>query len=268
MQEKRPLAKLIRRDDKAVRRPRNVLFLGASMDALTMEETVCAIDRRIASHTFTQYGDINVATLVRMQSDDAIRRAVQASDILNADGMGVVWGARLAGLGVLERVAGVDLFDRLLAMAAQRHYPVYLLGARQKVVVAVAARSVKRHAGLEVAGFHDGYFWDDEAAMVQEIRASGAKLLFVGISSPKKEQFISRWRINLGVDFVMGVGGAFDVVAGAVRRAPVWLQRCGFEWLYRTYQEPRRMWRRYTVTNTKYAWLLLREIIRKRLDIA
>ncbi|GGI98696.1 hypothetical protein GCM10007978_40640 [Shewanella hanedai] len=91
------------------------------------------------------------------------------------------------------------------------------------------------------------------------IRQSGAKLLFVAITSPKKENFINKWQDKLGVDFVMGVGGTFDVVAGKVKRAPLWMQKYGLEWLYRVIQEPGRMWKRYLVTNTKFAWLILKE---------
>src|SRR5690606_14592871 len=114
------------------------------------------------------------------------------------------------------------------------------------------------YPGLNVAGYHHGYFWDDEQAMVEKVRASGAQLLFVAITSPKKENFINRWRDQLGVTFVMGVGGTFDVVAGKVKRAPLWMQRWGLEWFYRVMQEPGRMWKHYLVTNSQFAWLLLK----------
>jgi N-acetylglucosaminyldiphosphoundecaprenol N-acetyl-beta-D-mannosaminyltransferase len=177
--------------------------------------------------------------------------------------MGVVWAARMLGFAVPERVAGVDLFDDLLAMAARRGFPVFLLGGTPEVVQATAKIVAQRHPALIVSGYHHGYFWDDEQAVVDKIGASGARLLFVAITSPKKENFINRWRAQLGVDFVMGVGGTFDVVAGKVRRAPVWMQRCGFEWLYRVIQEPGRMWRRYLTTNLKFAGLLFKTMLRK-----
>jgi N-acetylglucosaminyldiphosphoundecaprenol N-acetyl-beta-D-mannosaminyltransferase len=113
--------------------------------------------------------------------------------------------------------------------------------------------------GLHVAGYHDGYFWDDEEKVVEQIRASGAKLFFVAISSPLKENFINRWKDTLGVDFVMGGGGTFDVVAGKVLRAPVWMQLAGLEWLYRLIQEPRRMWKRYLISNLRFAMMLCAE---------
>jgi N-acetylglucosaminyldiphosphoundecaprenol N-acetyl-beta-D-mannosaminyltransferase len=173
--------------------------------------------------------------------------------------MGVVLGARFCGHTIPERVAGVDLFHALLAMSARRDFPVFLLGAEQVVVDKTTAVVEKLYPGLKVEGHHHGYFWDDEEAVVNQIKASGAKLLFVAITSPKKENFINKWQDKLGVDFVMGVGGTFDVVAGKVKRAPLWMQEYCLEWLYRVIQEPRRMWKRYLVTNSQFAWLLIKE---------
>ena len=108
------------------------------------------------------------------------------------------------------------------------------------------------------------FFWDDEEAVVAKIRESGAKLLFVAITSPKKENFINRRKEQLGVNFVMGVGGTFDVVAGKVRRAPVFIQKLGMEWLYRLCQEPRRLFKRYMITNVQFLWMVMRSKICER----
>ncbi len=139
-----------------------------------------------------------------------------------------------------------------------------MLANTEEVVSKTAEVELAQNAGLKLAGFHHGYFWDDEQAVVDLIRNSGARLLFVAITSPKKENFINKWRDQLGVDFVMGVGGTFDVVAGKVTRAPLWMQNAGLEWLYRVIQEPGRMWKRYLLTNSTFAWLLLKEKLRKR----
>ncbi len=232
-------------------------FLGAPMHALTMSETLSLIEQRMSAGKFTQHSVVNVAKLVHMQSDTELYQSVASCDIINIDGMGVVWGARLLGHRVPGRVAGIDLFLALIELAARNAHPVYLLGASPEVVDETRARLVAMHPDLNVAGHHHGYFWNDERAVVERIRSSGAKLLFVAISSPKKENFIHRWRDELGVSFVMGVGGSFDVVAGAVTRAPVWMQKTGLEWLYRVIQEPGRMWKRYLTTNVLYSWLIL-----------
>lgn len=237
---------------------KRIEVLGCPMDVATMGETVDWIDQRITAKQFTQHVVVNVAKLVHMRKDPQLDDSVRECDIINIDGQGVVLGARMLGHDVPERVAGVDLFHALLAMSARKGYSVYLLGAKEEVVSATAAKVQALYPGLEVAGYHHGYFWNDEKAVVDKIRASGARLLFVAITSPKKENFINRWRDQLGVSFVMGVGGTFDVVAGKVKRAPLWMQKWGLEWFYRVLQEPRRMWKRYLVTNCRFAWLLLK----------
>lgn len=236
-----------------------ISFLNSHMDITTMGETVTFIKDRIASNSFTQHVVVNVAKLVHMQKDQQLKESVEACDIINIDGMGVVLGARFLGHNVPERVAGVDLFHNLIAMAEQEEFPVYLLGATDEVVAKTAETIQAHHPQLRLAGYHHGYFWDDEEAVVNKIKASGAKLLFVAITSPKKENFINKWQDQLGVNFVMGVGGTFDVVAGKVSRAPLWMQKYGLEWLYRVIQEPGRMWKRYLVTNSKFGWYLLRD---------
>lgn len=228
------------------------------MDVGSMAETASAIETAVREGRFLQHSVVNVAKLVQMRSDRELKEAVESCDIVNIDGMGVVWGARFLGLDVPERVAGIDLFNELIARSASNGFSVFLLGARPEVVARVARLLVERYPSLRIAGAHHGYFWDEEEAIVKMIRDSGARLLFVAISSPMKEKFINRWQRELGVSFVMGVGGTFDVVAGKVARAPVWMQRAGLEWFYRLVQEPRRMWKRYLVTNMQFAWLLVK----------
>ncbi|TMO26534.1 WecB/TagA/CpsF family glycosyltransferase [Pseudoalteromonas sp. S4741] len=237
---------------------KRIEFLKAPMDIATMQETVSFIESRIEQKQFLQHVVVNVAKIVNMQKDPVLAESVKACEVINIDGMGVVFGARFLGHDVPERVAGVDLFHELLAMSAKRDFPVFLLGATEEVVNKTAEVVKAQNPNLNIAGYHDGYFWQDEEAVVTKIRESGAKLLFVAITSPKKENFINKWQDKLGVDFVMGVGGTFDVVAGKVKRAPQWMQKAGFEWLYRVIQEPGRMWKRYLITNSKFAYLLIK----------
>jgi len=235
------------------------------MHPWTMRKTVDEISRRIGEGVFTQHAVVNVAKLVNMGKDTVLRESVVGCDIINTDGMGVVLGARLLGHRVPERVAGVDLFHELLAMSVRKGYSVFLLGATNEVVKTTASKVQELYPGLILAGYHHGYFWENEREVVDKIRRSGAKLLFVAITSPKKEAFIHRWREQLGVAFVMGVGGTFDVVAGKVKRAPLWMQKYGLEWLFRVIEEPRRMWKRYLVTNSQFAGMLVAEVVRRSL---
>ena len=236
-----------------------ITFMGIQIHSISMDHTIREIEQSILNNAFCQHVVVNVAKVVNMRSNDCLRKSVQSCDMVNIDGMGVVWGARFCGHTVPERVAGVDLFHNLITMSANRDFPVFLLGATEEVLVKTVDTLKTKNPNLKIAGYHHGYFWDEEEAIVEKIQQSGAKLLFVAITSPKKENFINKWQDSLGVNFVMGVGGTFDVVAGKVKRAPVWMQNYGLEWLYRVIQEPGRMWKRYLITNSKFAYLLIKE---------
>ena len=204
-------------------------LLGLSFDAVTMETAVarclefCRAPR--ASHVVVT---ANAYHLCMMRHDPELADACRAAQLTVADGMSVVWALRASGQEAPERVAGVDLMDRLLAEAAKNRLSVYFLGARREVVEALARKSRNRYPGLEIAGFRDGYFGPkDHSAVVEEIRASGAHILFVGMPSPFKETWCERHRERLDVPVIIGVGGSFDVLAGYIRRAPHWVQVAG-----------------------------------------
>jgi len=236
-------------------------FLDTKIHNLSMLETIELIEGRIQRNTFTQHVVVNVAKLVKMRRDCELKESVEACDIINIDGMGIVWGARMLGNHVPERVSGIDLFFELLKKSQEKSHPVFFLGATEEIVMKTVSAIEQSFPRLIIAGYHHGYFWDDEESVVRRISTSGAKLLFVAITSPKKESFINKWKHDLNVKFVMGVGGTFDIIAGKTKRAPRWVQNAGLEWLYRIYQEPGRMWRRYLNTNTIYLYLLLKELI-------
>ena len=208
-------------------------IMGCPMDIATVAETVDVIDEAISKNKFTQHVVVNVAKLVNMQNDIVLGNSIRECDIINIDGMGIVLGARFLGYNIPERVAGIDLFLKLISMSAKNNYPIYLLGSKDEVVKNTASKLQSLYPKINIAGYHHGYFWENEEEIVEKIKASGAKLLFVAITSPKKENFINRWKEKLGVTFVMGVGGTFDVVSGKVKRAPLWMQKYGLEWFFR-----------------------------------
>jgi N-acetylglucosaminyldiphosphoundecaprenol N-acetyl-beta-D-mannosaminyltransferase len=211
----------------------------------------------------------NAAILCMMRADPELREACVRGDLIVADGMSVVWTSRLAGIPFPERVPGVEMTAHLLQAASEHALRVYFLGAREEVVADLARRCVRDYPGLVVAGFRDGYFRpEDHAAIVEEIRRAAPHMLFVGMPSPFKETWCERYRTALDVPVIMGVGGTFDVLAGYVRRAPRLLQSMGLEWSWRLLMEPRKMWRRYLVTNSEYLWLAAAEILRRRAPLA
>ncbi len=240
-------------------------YLGTPIDLLTFDQTVARAVEAMRKRELTQHVAMNVAKLVKMRRDPELRRDVMASDIIGIDGMGIVWGARALGLPAVERVAGVDLMERLLARCAEEGFRPYFLGARPEVLASAVLESTRRWPNLVFAGWRSGYFRpDDEPEIVRTIRASRADCLFIGMPTPHKERFLHRYRSMMGVPFIMGVGG-LDVLAGYVDRAPAVFQRAGLEWLYRVYQEPRRMWWRYATTNAVYAGLLGTALLRRAL---
>lgn len=230
-----------------------------------MDETVERIAQIIERRRPVQHVVVNVAKLVAAQRDAELRRIIRHCALVNADGQPVVWAARLLGQYLPERVAGIDLMLRLVEEAPRRAWRIYCLGARPEIVAKTVETFRARHPGLQVAGWRDGYFREDEEEDVaREIARCRADILFVAISSPKKERFLAQWLDTMQAPFTMGVGGSFDVVAGKVRRAPRWMQRCGLEWLFRLLSEPRRMWKRYLVTNTVFLWMLLKALAVER----
>lgn len=240
---------------------RRIEFLGCPMDVATLKETSDRIFNDIEAGQFIQHVVVNVAKLVNMRSDKILNRSVRECDIINIDGMGLVFGSRLLGHKVPERVTGIDLFHRLVGESSDRNLPIFLLGGTQDVVEKAAFNIEKSYPSVRIAGIHHGYFWDDERSVVKLIQRSKAKLLFVAITSPKKENFIAKWHAELGVNFVMGVGGTFDILAGKIRRAPLWMQATGLEWLFRLLQEPHRLFARYARTNGIFAMLLAKALL-------
>jgi N-acetylglucosaminyldiphosphoundecaprenol N-acetyl-beta-D-mannosaminyltransferase len=207
---------------------------------------------------------VNVDKLVKASRDPELRRIINECALINVDGMPVVWASRLLGKPLKERVAGVDLFEALMEGAARKGWRVYLLGAREEVVAGVKHAYERKYRGLTIAGYRNGYWKpEEEAGVVADIAAARADLLFVAISSPKKEHFLGQYQEQMKIPFAMGVGGTFDVAVGRVRRAPLWMQKSGLEWFYRFLQEPRRMFRRYFIDDMAFIWLFLKEAARR-----
>jgi N-acetylglucosaminyldiphosphoundecaprenol N-acetyl-beta-D-mannosaminyltransferase len=240
-------------------------MLGISIDAFTMAHAVKQCTDALEDGGYMSVGMVNAAKIVAMRQDKQLRDAVSGCRMILADGQSVVWASRLLRVSLPERVAGIDLFQELLAEAARRRNRVYFLGARPDVLQQMLKEVGSRYPGLSVAGARDGYFQaKEEAAVAAEVRSTGAEVLFVGISSPKKELFLSRWGEATGVRVVHGVGGSFDILAGITRRAPLWYQKHGLEWFYRARQEPLRLGRRYLTTNVSFMALVAGEMLRSR----
>jgi N-acetylglucosaminyldiphosphoundecaprenol N-acetyl-beta-D-mannosaminyltransferase len=196
-------------------------ILGVPVDNLSMRETLDRVAQFISSGGTHQHVAVNADKVVKARRDPALLRIIAECDLISADGMPVVWASRLLGCPLKERVTGIDLFYRLLELSEARGWRTYFLGARPQVLARCVEWVRAQHPRLHIAGWRDGYWRaDEEEAVAEQIARARPQLLFVAISSPRKEQFLSRHRSRMRIPFAMGVGGTFDVVAGVTRRAP------------------------------------------------
>jgi N-acetylglucosaminyldiphosphoundecaprenol N-acetyl-beta-D-mannosaminyltransferase len=240
-----------------------VNFLGCPLDLLTsaqlLEELRQAIDTRSGPRVIQFVNANKVAQVYELPDMGPI---MWRAHYVLADGQPMLPLARMLGIHVPERIDGIGLMGKLLALADLHRYSVFLLGAKQPVVEACVDRIRREFPNLRIAGFRNGYFSPDQAAeVVAQVRAARPDILFLGMGSPMKERFADRYATELGATVIQGVGGSFDVWAGLVKRAPVWLQRLGLEWLYRVLQEPKRMAWRYARTNATCLWVFGRTLI-------
>lgn len=243
---------------------RRYRFLNTYVNAVSMEESVEYVEEVIQSRMPTQHVVINALKINLMEEDHKLQSIVNACPLINADGMSVLWGARILGLPLKERVTGVDLFLRLCERSAEKGYGIYLFGAKEEVVVKAKNELERRYPGLRICGYRNGYFTEaDEPEIIRNMAGSGADIMFVGFSSPQKEYWIHEHIQEVNIPFIMGVGGSFDWVAGVTRRAPEWVEKWGFAWLFRLIQEPRRTWRRYLIGNPKFVMLVFKEKLKQ-----
>ena len=243
----------------------SVNVLGIPICAVDLRGAVDLIDDAIRVRQRLQIGVINAAKVVNMSTDAVLREAVLSSDVIFADGMSIVWASRILGVPLPERVTGIDLMMALLERATEHGYRIFCLGATESISARVVEIIQRDFPGARVVGRHHGYYSsDDEARVVELIAAARPDLLLVAMTSPKKENFLATWGARLNTVVTHGVGGSFDVLAGYVQRAPRPWQVLGLEWLYRVKQEPRRLWKRYFVTNIAFCGLVAHAFVGRR----
>jgi len=240
---------------------KKVDLLGIPVDAITMEDTIQIINNAIHSKLRISHVGINAWTVVAIQKDEDLQKSVTSCDLISADGQSIVWACRFLGHPIPERVPAIEIMGNLIDHAAQKGHKVFFFGAREEVVQKVAQIYSGKFGNEVIAGFRNGYFQEDEEpGIARQIGESGAHILFLAMPSPQKENFIfNHQKLLTGINYNLGVGGAFDVVAGVTKRAPGWMQKNGLEWFYRFIQEPHRMWKRYFIGNFRFMFLIFRE---------
>ena len=231
-----------------------VLIMDTYIDNLSMDETIEYVDEFIRNKKPLHLVGVNADKINELQKNSRLKKIINESDIINADGMSVVWASKVLKTPLKERVAGIDLMYELLKLSQQNQYSVYLLGARQHIIEKSYVNIKKSFPDLNIAGYRNGYFKEDEwKDVTEEIKESGAHIVFIGISSPLKEYLVDYMLHEEGLNSVlMGVGGSFDVVSGVIARAPKWMQKAGLEWFFRFLQEPARLGKRYFLGNLEF----------------
>ncbi|MEA2451764.1 MAG: hypothetical protein QOG04_474 [Actinomycetota bacterium] len=202
----------------------------------------------------------NVHTLNLTVGDPAYREALRAADMVLNDGKGVMLGARMLGSSFPADLNGNVVTPLVVARAAERGWPVFLLGAKPGVAEKLRGVLAELHPGIKIVGTHHGHFSaDEEPDLVVHIREVGTGLLLVGMGNPYQERFLNRRLTETGARLGIGVGAYFDFMTGNVTRSPQWMSDHGLEWVHRLVQEPKRMWRRYLVGNPAFIARVLKQ---------
>ncbi|MDG5814714.1 WecB/TagA/CpsF family glycosyltransferase [Chitinispirillales bacterium ANBcel5] len=239
-----------------------VSLLNFHVDSIRTDVLIDTVFERINNKQKSSIFFVNALKAYEINKNPKILKVMNSFDFVLPDGVPVVWASKLLGRNLPERIAGIDLFQLLLKRAEKNGKTVYFLGSTEKNLSLMCKNIKKEYPKLRIAGYRNGYFAEEQnVSVVEEINNSDADILFLGFGSPKKEQWTYDNRHLLNTPVIQGVGGSFDVLAGVVSRAPKWMQISGLEWLYRVYKEPRRMFKRYLITNTYFIYLTAKHVL-------
>ena len=243
---------------------------GVRFDNVSMQEAVDEVVRLARKSSLPNLVcTANLDHLERVASDREFRAIYETASLVVADGMPIVWLSRLAGMPLKERVAGSDLFIELARASHETGLRLYLLGGQPGSADTAISVLCERFPRLQIAGSYCPPIEtfgtpDEDARIIKRVRDSKPDILLVGLGSPKQEKWIDRHKSQLNVPVSIGVGASFDMAAGKVQRAPMWVRRSGLEWVFRLAQEPRRLWERYMGRDLPYFLALVLDVARRR----
>jgi N-acetylglucosaminyldiphosphoundecaprenol N-acetyl-beta-D-mannosaminyltransferase len=239
---------------------KRVLIGNTPIDVINVKDGAFWVRKRLNEGKRTFVAPINAALVVMASRDHEFREVLFNFDLILADGFWPALAATCIYRTHIPHTNTLPFIRALFENTEEEKFKVFLLGARAEVVSSAAIRLKNIHTNVKVVGCRDGYFnSDEELEVVDQINKSGAKILLIGMGSPKKEFFAQKYCDKLHIQVSVGVGGLFDIWGGSISEAPNWVRRCGFEWFYRLFQEPRRLWKRYTVDNFRFILLVLRQ---------
>ena len=246
--------------EKRLGNNKRINILNIDIDVLNMKQTVELVEKYIVTKTPLHLMGVNADKINECNKNVRLRQIVNSCGVINADGASVVMASKFLKKELPERVAGIDLMIELVELCEKKQYSMYLLGATSEVVNKTSEVLKEKYPKLKIAGVHDGYFKDNEwNEICEKIKTCNPDVVFVGITSPKKEYLIEYLQENDCESVFMGVGESFDVISGKIPRAPLWMQKLNLEWLFRVIQEPKRLFKRYFIGNASFILAVLRE---------
>ena len=231
-------------------------ILGVKVDAVTMAQAVERVEKLIDAQKNSIVATVNAEMLLRATKDDDFKKILNSAELVVPDGAGAVWAARHLGYEMPERVAGFDLVQELMKIAPTKGYKFFLFGASPGIADKAALKAQELYHGIKIVGTRNGYFTaDDEPEIIAQIKNAKPDILLVALGVPKQEKWLTAHKDELNVPVSIGVGGTFDVMAGVVKRAPIWMQRAKLEWLYRAMLQPSRAGR--LIALPKFVWKVI-----------
>lgn len=248
-----------------------IKFMNIEIDNVTMKEALHEINSLVKKRGKAYSVTPNVDHIMKLQTDKEFVEIYKKADLILCDGKPLVWISKLYGTPIKAKVSGSDLFPRLCALAAKKSYKMYFLGAGPGVAEKAAASLRKRYKGLNVVGtYSPSYGFEKKEEEVKEIigkvRSAQPDILIVALGAPKQEKFVYEHLDELNVPFSIGLGASLDFEAGNIKRAPRWMSNCGLEWLYRIFQDPKRLIKRYLVDDLKIVGLIFKYLPNKKIE--
>lgn len=255
-----PSYKLAQQEQILGSNPR-IMILNTIIDVLDINQTINLVEKYVQKKVPLHLIGVNADKINELNRNQRLRQIVNSCGIINADGASVIMASRFLGKSLPERVAGIDLMQKLIALSEKKGYSIYLLGAKQEVVEKTAEVLRKQYSSLKIVGVHNGYFKrKDWTQISEELKKKKPDFIFVGITSPLKEYLVEYLQDDGNNGVFMGVGGSFDVISGKIPRAPIWMQKINLEWLFRVIQEPRRLFKRYFIGN----WIFIKAVTKEK----
>jgi len=240
-------------------KPKRINILGISVDCVTMSTALDYVeDIILKANKPSSILAINPEKIIKAKQEPLLFKSIKQAQLLIPDGIGVVWAARLLGLGKMQRVPGAELMPAICERAAQKGYKLFLFGGKEEVNTRAVAALRKQYPDIKIVGHHHGYVSKPEMpSLIEKINTSEAEVLFIALGSPTQELWMEQYFPKLkNIKVCQGVGGTFDVIAGTVRRAPLIFRKLSLEWLYRLISQPRRFFRQ--VALPKFVYQILR----------